>query len=301
MDTTQEEYAKRAIDLIGLEYPADIKATYDDLPTTLPSLMKLQYHLHTLFSIGEQTNNQDLADYALFANLHVRYRILTYECDLTPADAYYFRIYETKLPLMKWRPIKENHYTESVLPFFDVIEDLDVLLPVEQNECLFTTVDDDALEGVINTPPICTCDDSQSVSQMSTDAPIDMAPRLFSSDQSFCRAYLDYRTRIGSDLVIRSVSEHKIWTTRLTLRSMDEFNIFAVSYYGIPTRIVCEDAAYLASLYSSMTGRFCGYESAGYYISATNHSRKGSASLMSLALQRLQKVWFTSPPLRRCD
>lgn len=296
MDITQEEYAKRAIDLVGLEYPADIKATYNDLPTTLPELMRLNYHLHTLFSIGEETNNDELADYALFANLHVRYRILAFECDLTPADAYYFRVYETTLPLMKWKPVLEFQHSNSTLPFFDVIEDLQEVTPFETQHAVVSVDVNTMNMGVMTSPVI----EEHIVSTLSEEAPIDTAPTLYPGDQSFCRAYLDYRTRIGTDLIIRSISKTRIWTTRLTLRGMDEFNIFAVSYYGIPTRIVCDDAAYLASLYSSITGRFCGYESAGFYLSATTHSRKGPASLMSLALKRLSKVWFSSPPLRRC-
>lgn len=295
MDTTTEEYAKRAIDLIGLEYPADIQATYNDLPTDLPGLMKLQYHLHTLYSIGEQTNNSDLADYALFANLHVRYRILAFETDLLPSDAYYFRVYEQTLPLMKWSPLKECHHDEVILPFFDVITDLDIVPPLVCSEVpTYVECVDEFNDVTISS--VCIED---TTSNVSIEAPVDTAPSHLGS-QSFTRAYLEYRTRIGSDLIIRSTNGKKIWTTRLTLRTMDEFSIFAASYYGVPTRIVCDDAKYLASLYASITGRYAGYESAGYYVSATSHARVGPASLMTLSLQKLSKVWLTSPPLPRC-
>lgn len=306
MDFTQEEYAKRAIDLIGLEYPADIDATYKDLPTTLPELLKLQYHLHTLFNIGEQTNNDDLADYALFANSHVRYRMLVFEREfLSPSDAYYLRAYESKLPRMKWNPLSIKEHDETILPFFDTEMDLGIVLPFEVEQA--TPVEVEHHEMVKINSPVVHDDSIEKISSMVNNCvphmrpepPICTTPAILPGRQSFSCAYSTYRTRIGSDLIIRSVHQHRIWTTRLTLKTMDEFNIFAVSYYGIPTRIVCDDAAYLASLFHSITGRFCGYESAGYYISATTHTRKGPSSLMSLALYELSKAWLTAPPLRR--
>lgn len=299
---TSVETAKRAIDLVGLEYPANIQATYKDLPTDYDGLIRLREHLYYLYQIGIETENDDLADYALFANLHVRYRILAFQTTLLPEDAYYHRIYEQKLPLMKWRPYKEH--SVSTTPHEDFVTEAQFALevPVYGNSSY-------EAERALMKPMVSVvqCEDPPIVVGTSVTAEqkveaLEFAPStkltLLSKDCSFSRVYHAFRTRISSDIVIRSIFKHRITTFRLTLRSVDDFNIFAVSYFGIPTRICCCDAARHAHLFHNITGRFAGYEDAGYYISATN--RKGLGSLMSIALRQLSIVWLGSPPPPRC-
>lgn len=311
---TTVEDAERAIDLIGLEYPADIQATYNDLPTDYNGLIRLREHLYYLYEIGTETGNDDLADYALFANLHVRYRLLTFQNTLTPADAYYHRIYEQRLPLMKWRPYKEH--SVSTTPQEDFVVEAQFATEVPVYSISSYEAERATLKPMVSTVQLET---SQVVVVDSTPAeqvvvnptpfveplvevedltPIDVAPRLLAKDCSFSRVYLEYRTRLSSNLIIRSVDKHRITTVRLALHSMDEFNIFAVSYYGIPIRICCCDAARFARLFHHLTGRFAGYEDAGYYISASNRKRRGS--LLSIALRQLSIAWLSSPPPPRC-
>nr|BCP45659.1 hypothetical protein [Osugoroshi virus] len=292
------EDAKRAIDLVGLEYPADIKATYDDLPTDYDELFRLREHLYYLYTIGTETGNDDLADYALFANLHVRYRLLAFQAALTPADAYYYHIYEQKLPLMKWRPFK--HHGVSTTQPDELVQE--VQFATEVPVYINTSYEKESATETSQENVIHLHQDivqiHQDTEEQQIHAPIDVAPTLVAKDHKFERAYMEYHTRISSDLIIRSTNGRRINTFRIPLRSMRDFKIFAVSYYGYPTRIECCDSARFSRLFHYVTGRFSGYDDAGYYVSVTDHKINGCQPLLSLALRQMSMLWLRPPPSR---
>lgn len=284
--TTVEE-AKLAIDLVGLEYPADIKATYDDLPTTCNKLVILREHLYYLYTIGIETGNDDLADYAMFANLHVRYRILQFEDSLTPADAYFLRIYEQKLPLMKWHPVTIHHATVSTThdevvekqEAPDVIEvsispsyepELHSLLTIEAPQIFV------AEEVIIPDPLPITI--QESVEQEEREA---------------------IET---TSLTIRPITYGKV----ITLRTYYNGAMYSV-YLDAPSKLTCfglcdygawfyDTEALYARLFRGFTGRFAYYDDAAIFLSFTRKRKSICQSLMSLSLRRLSKTWFTSPP-----
>lgn len=300
--------AERIIDLLGLEYPADIKATYNDLPTTISELTVLREHLHYLYTHGTQIGDDDMVEYTLFANLHVRYRIMQFLRDIwDDADHVYFRIYEQKLPLMKWRPDGQNEdpvvnqatvptevkssdsHDEAQLPPPVVISVVET--PIELVE---TEVTEEQVTRVKRRRRVRRKKTSSKEILPVTPTIKLEEVKIIASDHRFDRAYLEYHTRIGSDLVFRIVVGNKIYCHRMTLRTMADFNIFAVSYYGNPVRYDCCDAKYLASLFFNVTRRFCGYDDAGIYISAVK--RPNMRSLFSMALRKLSVKWLSLPP-----
>lgn len=290
--------AERIIDLLGLEYPADIKATYNGLPVTISELTVLQEHLHYLYTYGTQIGDDDTVEYALFANLHVRYRIMQFLRDTwDESDHVYFRIYEQKLPLMKWRPDGKDE--------IPVVNQATVPTEVKSSNShdeaqLLSSVVTSVVETPVEVVEEKVAED-QATEETTHHEILPVTPiiepakvEIFASNHRFDRAYLEYRTRIGSDLVFRIVVGNKIYCHRMTLRTMADFNIFAVSYYGNPVRHDCCDAKYLASLFFNVTHRFCGYDDAGIYISAVK--RPTIRSLFSMALRKLSVKWLLSPP-----
>lgn len=284
--------AERVIDLFGLEYPADIKATYNDLPTDIKELTLLREHLHYLYIHGTEVGDDDMVEYTLFANLHVRYRLMQFLREQwDELDHVYFRIYEQKLPLMKWHPGGNSKFPEvvqDVVPTEVISSDSHTEAPLPSSTII------DEVEPVV---VIQATEDSAATKKrrrrvrrkksVTSDLPVIEPAKieLLANDHRFDRAYLEYHTRIGSDLVFRIVIGNKIFCHRMTLTTMADFKIFAVSYYGNPIRYDCCDAKYLASLFFNVTRRFCGYDDAGIYISSVK--KPNLRSLFSSALKTL--------------
>nr|BCP45656.1 hypothetical protein [Osugoroshi virus] len=291
---------ERVIDLLGLEYPADIKATYNDLPTNIEELTLLREHLYYLYTHGTQVGDDDITEYALFANLHVRYRIMQFLRDAWDESDYtYFRIYEQKLPLMKWHPGGDNKFPEvsqDVVPNEVKSSDSHNEAPLpsstiasEDDHAIILSSDDKIVKPKRrrrHRRKKIIIEDHPSIKPAKV--------KILAPNHRFDRAYLEYHTRIGSDVVFRIVTGNRIYCHRMTLATMAEFNIFAVSRYGNPIRYDCCDAKYLASLYFNVTGRFCGYDDAGIYISAVK--RPKPRSLFSTALRILSVKWLSIPP-----
>lgn len=290
--------AERVIDLLGLEYPADIKATYNDLPTDINKLTLLQEHLHYLYIHGTQVGDDDMVEYSLFANLHVRYRVMQFARELwCESDHVYFRMYEQKLPLMKWHPGGNGQFPEvnqDVVPEEVKSSDSHIEAPLPSS-----VIVEEPVEVIQPIEVVAVRRKRRRVRRKKTvteDLPI-IKPaevKIMAPNHRFDRAYLEYHTRIGSDVVFRIVVGSKILCHRMTLTTMADFNIFAVSYYGNPIRYDCCDAKYLASLFYDVTGRFCGYDDAGIYISAVKKPK--IRSLFSTALRILSVKWLQKPP-----
>lgn len=295
--------AERVIDLLGLEYPADITATYNDLPTTYSKLLVLREHLYYLYTIGCSNGDDDMAEYALFANLHVRYRIM--QCKQSgpwqAADQYYFHVYEQKLPRMKWRPNDVERFLKPTPPSEETPIEVPVShVPLVSEEVISsdsTTVKHDDVEVKKKRRRRRTKKRTVVEIPEQIEPEVVISPntvKVCARNHRFDRAYLEYHTRIGSDLVFRIVTGTHIYCHRMTLRTMADFNIFAISYYGKPTRYNCCDAQKIASLFFHCTGRFFGYDDAGIYISASDVRKP--RSLMSMALRQLSAEWLSTLP-----
>lgn len=284
--------ARRAIDLIGLEYPADIKATYDDLPTTYDKLLLLREHLHYLYIIGTESNNDELADYALFANLHVRYRMLCFQSDLEPADEFYFKTYEQKLPRMKWRPYIEHQHVFSTTP---EDEDVQYLIVPDVNEV--SIIEDlendicDSFESPFPTELICT--PAVIVHPPAVEFEFTYEDKIPPIDEekyelvTFSRKY--GRGFNSNDLTIEVTRSVRTYIIRINTEQRP-----IVSLYGFGTWIFFNDDVY-RRLYSSIRGnRYAGYQDGCYFVSATAAAKYGLPSLFSMALRELSKAWLLS-------
>lgn len=296
------EEAKLAMDLVGLEYPADIKATYDDLPTDYDKLFVLREHLYYLFTIGTETNNDDLADYALFANLHVRYRILQFQKTLTPADEYYRRIYEQKLPLMKWHPLTLHHHETKTIEdecacefstpdvnevFVSSVQEPEHLVShsYEQDVPTYVAVTQDMPEVDVPVVPFHLVVAETPKVDEDTEKP--------NETKSPARG-LDIRSvTFGKRcIILRTVERSGIFTTRFD--TSNHVDVIGVSGYGV---WFYDTVELYARLFRHMTGRFSSYEDANVFLSVTSKQRN-CLPLTTLALKYLSKTWFTSPPSR---
>lgn len=282
--TTLEE-AKLAIDLVGLEYPADIEATYNDLPTNYNKLILLREHLYYLYTIGTETNNDELADYALFANLHVRYRILQFQTTLTTPDEYYRRIYEQKLPRMKWHPLKvQNHEIETIED--EIVTEF--LAPDVNEVKIEVSIEPEYLESHIERV--------DSVFEECTTVPVPDVKIVEIQNEIVSPAVQDPLnirsvTYDNNQVILRSYKNSRLFTVRLS--TQDRANCVGLSGYGV-WFYDCDEI--YSRLFRNLTGRFSYYEDAAVFIRISENKRK-CHSLISLALKQLSKSWFTSPPI----